>query len=170
MFVSAKNIFCPKVDRVGTNFSAPAFGSRNIPISVKIPVVHPPPELPNGRFGGGGVHAAPAAATKRARTSRRIVPDARRCSNSSHPGRFGAPFRRNRVQVPSLPRPPDVHQRARLAQTYGPMASRSWVFWIFWLQSRPQGGVLACADGAIQMLQYPGNKKFLTYFSARTTR
>ena len=65
------------------------------------------------------------------------------------------------MQVPSLPRSPDVHQRARLAQTCGPIASRSWIFWTFWLQSWPQGGVLACADGAIQTLQYPENKKNL---------
>ena len=57
MTVGAKNIFPPKVDGLEQKLKAPPIGSKKMPKSAKLPMTQhspPPPESPDGTFGGGG--------------------------------------------------------------------------------------------------------------------
>ena len=69
------------------------------------------------------------------------------------------------------------HRRARMyiaaapgGERPSPPTPKKQGFRYFWLHSWPQGGVLACADGPINTLQYPENKNFLIHFCARCSR
>ena len=110
--VWARNIFCPKVDRMGTARTVPAFVSQKR----QKPAKRPSPSWGGCAYGqawrGQSVHAgAPPpmqSARARARNGKQNAPRTSRCSTRARVVRFASRFSRARADVPSMswaPRP-----------------------------------------------------------------
>ena len=126
----------------------------------------------NGTFGVGRAAAEPTTAIAhghaRERNAGQNAPRAIGRSNGRSVVRFAWHFSRARVRTASSAARPHVHGgRAWRGKAPPPKKPD---FQYFWLHSCPLGVDLACADGAINMLQYPENKNFLTLFCARCSR
>ena len=167
--VRAKNIFCPKVDRMGTARAVSASVPQELPKSAKIRVVQHPPGIARRSFrgGAGGTTRTTKVAHQNPGESSRmraggatdgILDDSARCSERAcarvPPRAYAlmystfAPGGAGTTKI----RP---ERRAPRAQLLG--------------KKRPQGWFLACADGTFQTHQYPRNKKMLRNFCARTS-